>query len=190
MKNTFDDITEVLKCLAIKIKGRGTVLSEKETTIRAELGKARGEVYIFLDRGILRSIKDKIDEESKKLFTEIDGGHHLIRYIALCGRIKFDKKKIKEPNNEIFYALGYVFQQTLRCIKRGRVEEEKGAIHIQADKIVSNLPSPKRVTSVYYMKGVYGVKISGRSLIFGRDAREVIFNLNNFLGLKSSEDSQ
>jgi hypothetical protein len=182
MKNTQNDITVVWKHLAVKIKGRGKVLSDEETGVSITPGKRSGEVDIVLNSGIMKVMERMVTNETKKLVAKNGGKYHLLRFLAFCGGIAFSPRKIKVPNLELFYALGFIFQQTLRCIKRGRVEEEKGAILNQAEKIVSGLLPKRRVTSVYYGSGLFNIKISGyHHLINGSDSKETISNLKKFI---------
>jgi len=181
VKNTQDDTIAVWKYLAVKIRGRGRVLREEETEVNIVPGKRSGEVNIILSPGIMRVMERKITNETKKLVGKDGGKHHLLRYLAFCGGVDFGYRKIKVPNVELLYALGFIFQQTLRCIKRGRVEEEKEIILNQAEKIVANLLPRKRITSVYYGSGLFNIKINGCQHINGKDSKEVISNLKIFL---------
>lgn len=190
MKNTQDDTVAVWKCIAAKVKGRGKVLDEAETHVHISSGKRSGEVVIVLSPGVIRVMEKMVTDETKKLAIRNAGKHHLLRYLAFCGGIEFSIRKIKVPNVELFYSLGFIFQQALRCIKRGRVEEEKGAILNQAEKIVSGLSPKKRATSVYYGGGLFNVKINGCEDPFrGVDFKETISNLKKFFGLDNQGGS-
>ena len=182
VKNTQDDTIAIWNFLATKIRGRGKVLSEKETEVSITPGKRSGEVNIVLDLRIMRKMEKMITDESKKLAIKNDKKHHLLRYLAFCGGVAFSPHKIVVPDVELLHALSYIFGRVLRRIKRERVDEEKEVILDQAKEIVPRISPKSRVTSVYYGSGLYNVKISGLpDPVKGRDYREVIFNLKKII---------
>jgi hypothetical protein len=183
MKNTQDDTAAIWDFLAAKIRGRGKVLSKKETEVSITPGKRSGEVNIVLDLGIMRKMEKMITDESKKLAIKKDGKHHLLRYLAFCGGIVFRPHKIVVPDVELLHALSYIFGQALRRTKQDRVDAEKKTILTQAEKIISDFSLKRRITSVYYGGGLFNIKINGcAQKISGNDSKETISSLKKFIG--------
>jgi rRNA processing protein Krr1/Pno1 len=85
---------------------------------------------------------------------------------------------------ELFYALGFIFQQTLRRIKRVRVEKEKEKILSQTKEIVSRFlhKGKKMRVSVFYSGGFFILKANGfEDPIKGVNCEEVMLNLKKEL---------